>query len=135
VTTRAPLAKEAGIGEGRTMLRPLVVSVLAVLALGTPPKGLDGPDDDTTAHFPALQTTIADPQVDGGLMHRCSVLDGQRLCDEQLGEAWCRKQGFGGGFVEWRTSPPIDKTQCMPDARSCSPVRSITCRGVPIVGD
>ena len=67
-------------------------------------------------------------------MDRCSVLDGKRLCDEDLGDAWCRKQGFAGGFVEWSTGLAIQKAQCS-DIRFCTPVTTITCKGVPIMGE
>ncbi|HEY3814181.1 MAG TPA: hypothetical protein VGL66_13230 [Caulobacteraceae bacterium] len=110
-----------------------VVLLAAWLGLAAPPPDLDAPDDGQ-AHFPALQTTIRDPQVDQGPMLRCSVLDGKRMCDEDLGEAWCRKQGFGGGFVDWSTAPPIEKAQCA-DLRACTIVKTITCKGVPIMGD
>jgi hypothetical protein len=114
-------------------MKVFLVTLAAAALLGSPP-----PDRDTAgdgqAHFPALQTTIRSPQVDQGAMLRCSVLDGKRLCDEDLGDAWCRKQGFGGGFVDWATAPVIEKAECA-DTRACTPVTTITCKGVPIMGD
>lgn len=112
------------------------ISIVLAAALWfafTPPPDPDATGDDQI-HFPALQTTIRAPEVDQGPMARCSVLDGKRLCDENLGDAWCRKQGFGGGFVEWSTGPAIEKAQCA-DLRACTPVTTITCKGVPIMGD
>ncbi len=112
----------------------VLLSMACLLAAAEPPPEGDAPDDGRI-HFPALQTTIVDPQADQGPLHRCSVLGGKRLCDDALGDAWCRANGFGGGFVEWRATQPVDKAKCEPDARSCSQIRAITCRGVPIVGD
>jgi hypothetical protein len=116
------------------MLR-LIVSATAVMLLSAqPPPDQDRPDDGRI-HFPALETGIVDPPGDGAPLTRCSVLDGKHLCDDELGDAWCRSHGFGGGFVDWRLGSPAVKTECAPDDRWCTPVRVITCRGVPIVGD
>ncbi len=106
---------------------------VALLTLARTPPYPDAPDD-AQAHFPALQTTIRAPEADQGAMRRCSVLDGKRLCDEDLGDAWCRKQGFAGSFVAWTTAPAIEKAECV-DKRDCTPVTTITCKGVPIMGD
>ncbi|HWE46985.1 MAG TPA: hypothetical protein VG407_13250 [Caulobacteraceae bacterium] len=112
-------------------------AILAAAALfwttATPPPGLDPPGDDQL-HFPALQTTIREPRADQGALTACATLDGQRRCDEALGDAWCRKQGFGGGFVEWTTRRPVIDAGC-DDARDCTAVTTITCKGVPIMGD
>jgi hypothetical protein len=67
-------------------------------------------------------------------MTECAVLDGRRLCGEDLGDAWCRKQGFGGGYVDWSTQESKSAAECSGAAR-CTVVRQITCKGVPIVGD
>ena len=114
------------------MKAPAILAA-AVLWAASPTHVLDASQDDES-HFPALQTTIRAPQADQGPLQRCSVLDGKRLCDEDLGDAWCRKQGFGGGFVQWSTGPTVEKAQCA-DARLCTPVVTITCKGVPIMGD
>ena len=116
-------------------MKVFLVTLAAGALLGsarTPPDP-DAPDD-AQAHFPALQTTIRAPEADHGPMRRCSALDGKPLCDEDLGDAWCRKQGFAGGFVEWATGPAIEKAECA-DTRDCTPVTTITCKGVPIMGD
>ena len=128
------IAEPTPSGDSRRMKVLSLVLLLAWLGLAAPPPDLDG-SQDGQAHFPALQTTIRAPEVDQGMMLRCSVLDGKRLCDEDLGEAWCRKQGFGGGFVAWTTAPPVEKAKCARDLRACMRVTSITCKGVPIMGD
>jgi hypothetical protein len=110
----------------------LAVALVALAVM--PPPDPDAPGD-AQVRFPALQTTIRDPMVDQGFMLRCSVLDGKLLCDEDLADAWCRKQGFAGGFVDWTTAPPIEKAKCAPDLRACTRVTTITCKGVPIIGD
>ena len=113
-----------------------LVTLLATAVLGM--AGMPPPDpgaaSDDQAHFPALQTTIDAPQADHAPLNRCSLLDGRRLCDDDLGDAWCRKQGFGGGFVAWTTGPLIQKAACA-DERACTVVTTITCKGVPIMGD
>ena len=116
-------------------MKALLATMAAAALFGSAPSPPD-PDtpDDAQVHFPALQTTIRSPQVDQGAMHRCSVLDDKRLCDEDLGDAWCHKQGFAGGFVAWGTAPAIEKAACA-DLRDFTPVTTITCKGVPIMGD
>jgi hypothetical protein len=106
-----------------------LIASAALLLAAAPPPDLEKPDDGKI-RFPALETTIVEPEADQGALERCSTLGGQRLCDEDLGEAWCRKQGFGGGFVSWRTYPPVEKAECA-DIRFCTRVAAITCRGTP----
>lgn len=108
----------------------LVLATSVLLAM--PPR--EQPPDDGQAHFPALQTTIVNPEVEGRAMTECTVFDGNRLCGDELGDAWCRANGFGGGFVDWATQESESAAACGGAAR-CSVVREITCKGVPIVGD
>ncbi len=102
-----------------------------MLAAFPPP---DSAPDDGRAHFPALQTTLVNPEIDGRPMTTCAVIDGRRLCDEALANAWCRKNGFGGGWVDWTTRESGSAVACG-GAQHCTVVATITCKGVPIMGD
>src|SRR3569833_3341548 len=75
--------------------------------------------DEADSGFPALHVTLKDPQADAGPMFECARLGGRRLCEEQLGEAWCRKQGYAGGFDRWTTRPWRDDDDCKRDDREC----------------
>jgi hypothetical protein len=108
-----------------------LVTVLLALGVFPPP---DPSTDDTRVHFPALETTIMNPEIAGRPMTVCAVFDGRRLCDEELGNAWCRKQGFGGGWVDWTTRESESAVACN-GAPRCTVVATITCKGVPIVDD
>ena len=89
--------------------------------------------NDTTAQFPALQTTLADPRTDGGEpLSWCAVIEGERRCGEDLGEAWCRKRDYAGGFVKWTAADAGDIARCVDDDSNCPVVTTITCQGVPI---
>ena len=52
-----------------------------------------------------LQTTIPEPRTDGyEQLTWCGVIDNERLCGEDLGEHWCRKWEYAGGF-KWYFLP------------------------------
>ena len=88
---------------------------------------------DTTAQFPALQTTVPEPRTDGyEQLSWCAVIDGERRCGDDLGEAWCRKWDYAGGFVKWSTAREGDITRCTDDDFHCPVVTTITCQGVAI---
>jgi hypothetical protein len=92
--------------------------------------------DDTTAQFPTLQTTVPEPRADGERrLAWCAAVDGARLCGDQLGQAWCRKRGFQGGFVKWTTALEGDIARCPGEDDDCPTVTTITCQGVPIVDE
>jgi hypothetical protein len=109
------------------LVRLALISLL--LAAAQPP--FDDTRDDES-DFPALHVTLKDPQADTGPMFECARLGGRRLCEGQLGEAWCRKQGYAGGFDRWTTRPWRDDDDCKRDDRECRVVTTITCKGVPI---
>lgn len=106
----------------------VALPILLTLLLFPQPPERDEPDSG----FPALHVTLQDPQSDAGPMFECAKLDGHRLCEGQLGEAWCRKQGYAGGFDRWTTRPWRDDDDCKRDDRECRVVTTITCKGVPI---
>lgn len=110
-------------------LAALLLGLAAPLAFGAALA-----QDDTSARFPSLQTTTADPKADGDeALRYCAVVDGAQLCGMPLGEAWCRRNGFQR-FVAWRASG-VTRAGCETDQARCAPVKQITCARVPIVSD
>ena len=112
----------------------LIALAFAVLLATAAAPGGDAPND-TTAQFPALQTTIAEPRTDG--YHQlafCEVIDRERRCGDDLGEHWCEKWGYDH-FVKWTTAEEGDIGKCAEDDAECPLVTTITCAGVPINDD
>jgi hypothetical protein len=102
---------------------------LAVLAAAS---AAAGQANDTTAEFPALMTTVPEPRTDGyHTLAFCEVIDNQRRCGDDLGQAWCAKWGYAG-FEKWTTAHEGDIVRCEADDSYCPTVTTITCRGVPI---
>jgi hypothetical protein len=110
---------------------PIRAAVLSLMLLAAPPEA--EPHGDTQLQFPALQVTLARPQADDGPMFECATLGGRKLCEEELGEAWCRKNGYAGGFDRWSTAAWREDEDCKRDDRPCRVVTTITCKGVPIM--
>jgi hypothetical protein len=108
-------------------MKSLVLAVLAAASVTA------GQASDTTPRFPALMTTVPEPRADGDHpLAWCDVIDSERRCGDALGEAWCRKRGYRGGFVKWTTAEAGDPDRCSADEASCPQVTTITCQGVPI---
>ena len=110
------------------LLRALMLSLL--IGVGAPAR--PDPSADTAVRFPSLMTTLSAPQADHGPLTVCAVLDGKRLCEDDLANGWCVKQGFTG-YEAVTTGEVPDTAPCRRDERSCKVITTITCRRPPIV--
>jgi hypothetical protein len=107
----------------------LIVPILLLAGAAPPEEG------DAVARWPALKTTLVEPEADGGRpLTYCAVLDGRRLCEEALAERWCRKQGFAA-FDRWTTAGHTDPVACAKDDAACAIVTTITCARTPIISE
>ncbi len=116
-------------------MKLVAVALIAALAAAASASTAADEPNDTTAQFPALMTTVPEPRTDG--FHQlafCEVIDRERRCGEDLGEAWCEKWGYDH-FEKWTTAEGGDTVRCLEDDSYCPLVTTITCAGVPINDD